>query len=511
MINISSEYSELGDLKKATDFAVEAITIKEKRKDSMAMAYYYQKLGELYKMSNEYDIWEKYVLKAYRFMLRHPKYAILQAKTSTYNDLGGLAEYHNKWKKALCYYDTLEAIGKENNYNRAISTALTNKAIIYKLKGHIDKALQAVLQAESYIGNNDYRVISHNNILSELYAQKKLGKEALRYGRKAFEHKSISSYRDEELRALKNLSDAEKIQGNYKKSLYWHEKYKKLSDSLLNKEMRTHLLDVEAKYQTEKKQQEIEVLTAENKLKTERINTAIILVTILILLLGIGLYIYQMKRKQAVLKQENLRQQVLRSQMNPHFLFNVLGSIHNFMLQNNQQKASNYLTQFSKLVRATLQNSALETISLEEEIDMLENYMALEQMQTNFKYQINYSNDLEKEFIQIPPMLIQPFVENAIRHGVKNIEGGKITLTITEQKKNLKVVITDNGNGLQQEADRKQLHESMAMTIFEERRKLLQRKYRVKLTYKVFDLGENATSSGVKVVIELPVISQDKV
>lgn len=510
MINISSEYSELGNLKKATDFAFEAIVIKENIKDSMAMAYYYQKLGELYKMANQYNIWEKYVLQAYNFMLNNPQYTILQAKTSIYNDLGGLAEYNNEWDKALCYYDTLENIGKENNYEKAISTALTNKAVIYKLKGNIDKALQAVLQANSYIGDDHYRIISHNNMLSELYAQKKLGTKALYYGRKAFEHKSIRSYRDEELRALKNLSNAEKIQHNYQKSLYWYEKYKNLSDSLLNKEMQTQLLNVEAKYQTEKKQQEIKMLIAENKLKTARANTAIILVIILVLLLGIGFYIYQMKRKQAVLKQESLRQQVLRSQMNPHFLFNVLGSIHNFMLQNNQQKASSYLTQFSKLVRATLQNSALETISLEEEIEMLENYMALEQMQTNFEYQVNYSDDLEKEFIQIPPMLIQPFVENAIKHGVKGMENGRIILTIREQKKSVMFVIEDNGNGLQYRSSEKKVHQSMAMMIFEKRKELLERKYGAYLTYKVFNIGNEESPLGVKVEIEIPIVLSDK-
>ena len=134
-----------------------------------------------------------------------------------------------------------------------------------------------------------------------------------------------------------------------------------------------------------------------------------------------------------MLAQNDLQQQVLRSQMNPHFIFNVLGSIQNFLLSNDNKKAALYLSRFAALTRATLEYSASQSISLTKEIEMLKNYMELEKMRNpeKFSYTVITDENLEADFIQIPPMMIQPFIENSLKHGFADINyPGILTLSI---------------------------------------------------------------------------------
>jgi LytS/YehU family sensor histidine kinase len=110
--------------------------------------------------------------------------------------------------------------------------------------------------------------------------------------------------------------------------------------------------------------------------------------------------------------------------MNPHFLFNALGSIQNFMLKNETKRAAGYLNNFASLTRNILEHSAQEFVSVSEEIETLSSYIELEKMrlENKFEFEITYDKNLETDFINIPPMLIQPFVENAIKHGLNNID-----------------------------------------------------------------------------------------
>jgi LytS/YehU family sensor histidine kinase len=199
--------------------------------------------------------------------------------------------------------------------------------------------------------------------------------------------------------------------------------------------------------------------------------------------------------------------------MNPHFIFNVLGSIQNFMLKNDNKKASNFLTQFASLTRATLNNSAAETVSLANEIDMLKNYIELERMRSNnkFDFQINFDDDLEIDFIQIPPMIIQPFVENSIKHGFKELDRtGLLKLYITDKPDWIEFVVEDNGCGIQKNKTKQTAHRSMAMIIFEKRRKLIQQKFNKDFKFELLNLKDiNSKLSGVRITLGIPVINND--
>jgi len=195
--------------------------------------------------------------------------------------------------------------------------------------------------------------------------------------------------------------------------------------------------------------------------------------------------------------------------MNPHFIFNALSSIQQMIRQRETEKAEYYLGRFASITRLVLEHSREESITLDKELEVLQSYIALEQLRygNRFEYKISYSDDLETEFIRIPPLALQPFVENAIKHGLKDKEqGGLLLLSFEDLGDILKVVIEDNGSGIYHHRDQIRAgHKSMAMQIFEERRKLMQRRYRKKLYIRFIDLSSEG-KSGTRVIIHLPIL-----
>ena len=148
---------------------------------------------------------------------------------------------------------------------------------------------------------------------------------------------------------------------------------------------------------------------------------------------------------------EELKMTALQSQMNPHFLFNSLNSINNFVLKSDVEKASDYITKFSRLIRVILNSSSSPTSTLAEELGILSLYVKLEQMRVSggFDYIVNIEENLNLEPIKVPPLFLQPFIENAIWHGIMKKEGEK-TIVLTIKKENDKVwcIIVDNGIGI---------------------------------------------------------------
>jgi LytS/YehU family sensor histidine kinase len=186
-----------------------------------------------------------------------------------------------------------------------------------------------------------------------------------------------------------------------------------------------------------------------------------------------------------------------------------LNSIQQLISKNKNKEASHYLSKFSSLSRIILEYSAQESIPLEKEIELLSGYIEIEKLRSGnvFDYEIITGEDMEVEFIEIPPMAIQPFVENAIKHGLKQMEkGGFLRLIFEEHGDILKVTIEDNGVGINNSKEREASdHRSMAMNIFETRRKLFQKQYKKKLEVSIVDLSSEG-KSGTRVTIELPIL-----
>lgn len=209
----------------------------------------------------------------------------------------------------------------------------------------------------------------------------------------------------------------------------------------------------------------------------------------------------------------DMEQQALQAQMNPHFIFNSLNSIQQFMLQNDKQQANKYLTSFATLIRKTLDYSAKKSISLTDEIDYLNQYVALELLRFNnsFTYTINVSDDLEVDLIKIPALLLQPFVENAIRHGIRNktSNDGVLLIEFKMQDDNLVCTIEDNGIGRKKAQEIKSTthieYQSKGLDITQKRITLLNTKPDNKFDIQIIDLMNDNVAIGTRVVVTIAV------
>jgi sensor histidine kinase YesM len=208
----------------------------------------------------------------------------------------------------------------------------------------------------------------------------------------------------------------------------------------------------------------------------------------------------------------------LRAQMNPHFIFNALNSIKLYVVSNEPKTAALYLTKFSKLIRSILNNSQSKLVSLEVELRALELYIQMEQFRFNFKfdYEIKVDVDVDKEFTEIPPILLQPYVENAIWHGLmhKHVGKGELCIHIKIKDGNLEFIIDDNGIGraksMELKTKTKTKHESIGMRITADRLAMANRLYGTDGKVTVIDKeDENGKSLGTKVIFFLPY--EDKV
>ena len=204
----------------------------------------------------------------------------------------------------------------------------------------------------------------------------------------------------------------------------------------------------------------------------------------------------------------------LRAQMNPHFIFNCLNSIKLYTLQNNTDKASDYLTKFARLIRLVLENSRADRITLEHELDALQLYIDLEGMRFKHKVAIGIrvAADIDQQFVQIPPLLIQPYVENAIWHGLMHKpEGGTVSIDVTQPTDGqLRVAITDDGIGRARAAELKSKSagktKSFGMQVTADRIRMINQLYHVQTQATIYDLvAPNGDAVGTKVVLEIPV------
>ena len=221
-------------------------------------------------------------------------------------------------------------------------------------------------------------------------------------------------------------------------------------------------------------------------------------------------------RSQYEKKLANVEMSALLAQMNPHFLFNSLNSIDSYIIRNESKKASEYLNNFARLMRLILQNSRSNYISLKDELESLDLYMQMESLRfaNRFAYEIKVAPDIDISSIVIPPMLIQPYVENAIWHGLMHkIDGhdGKVEIIISRKEESLYCVILDNGIGrekatalkAQKPGNRKR---SMGMQITKDRIEMINKLYNTNTSMQIIDLhDEQGNATGTRIELIIPV------
>lgn len=203
-----------------------------------------------------------------------------------------------------------------------------------------------------------------------------------------------------------------------------------------------------------------EVLPRPYKFKKPHIEVVIIIAVIILIIGGLIFLRYHKRSKERLQKsaQEkqlaSLKLKSIRSQLNPHFMFNALTSIQNLINKNNIEEANFYLSKFAGLTRQVLDSNNEELISLDEEVKLLNDYLQMEQLRFNFKYEILVDENLNQANIEIPAMLLQPFVENAVKHGISGLkELGTLSIKMMADSNDLLLIIEDNGKGFSEKED----------------------------------------------------------
>lgn len=240
--------------------------------------------------------------------------------------------------------------------------------------------------------------------------------------------------------------------------------------------------------------------------------------TIIFILLMISIYIFYKRRillfqekYDNEKKQASLQLTAMRAQMNPHFIFNVMNSIRNYMQENDLASAEKYLTSFAKLVRYTLDNSSVQEVSLEEELQALRSYAFLEmqRFEDGFQFEIIIDPEIDTDDIMVPSLLLQPFVENAIKHGIDKLAGkGKIFIYVQKKNQYILIAIEDNGIGRIDSAnwnsENRGKHTSFGSRLTFERIEAFNKAYNKGIKAEIIDLKDkNQASIGTRVEIEL--------
>ncbi len=460
---------------------------------------------------------------------------------NTYTNIGSINASLKNFKNAQLYLERALPLSDFNEILRL--QILVNLSTIYKDQKLFKKYTRSVFEAEElakkYQAKSILSVI-YNNLATYYTEDVSDYDKALSYGKKAIalkkelnltqtlnvnynnvglaylkknEYRKAISYLDSAIPnakgilhvyILNNLKESYEGLYDYKKAIYYADLKDSLKDSITEAQQREKVAELTEKFESEKKQQQIDILDTKNELQALTISQqryALIIFAILALLflvLGyLGFKSYKTKQQlNTVLLQQKLR----KTQLNPHFLFNALQSIQNFIYQNEKEKSGAYLTSYSKLIRMILEKSEDNFVSVAEDKTALESYLKLQQLTHNdsFSYEIEVDSNIEEDFEMIPSLITQPFVENAILHGIKDIVDGKIRIKYYKNADVIYISISDNGKGFTTKTEEsKRLHKSMSMGIIKEQLKNLGR------SSKGFDgdIAINSSTSGTEVVL----------
>jgi len=228
---------------------------------------------------------------------------------------------------------------------------------------------------------------------------------------------------------------------------------------------------------------------------------------------------YEAEKREAELREAKLQQteselKALKAQMNPHFIFNALNSIQEIFFMGDKRLANKHLSRFSQLMRSILRASGKKTITLQEEINMLQEYLTLEALRfgNEFQFQINAEHDVDTYTLDVPPMIIQPFVENAVKHGLLHKAGDQkveINFSFNQEQNAITVTVKDNGIGRQASAEinkHRSHHESFSTSATQKRFEILNQQADGMFSFTYNDLQTTTgAAAGTEVTIIIPV------
>ncbi len=477
------------------------------------------------------------------------------------NSVGNLYQTLGQYDLAISQFQ--RALELEAELNNKLGLAINNQNIgdCLEQKGNLDDALQRYKISLDFNNqlNNDFGRVICNNSIAQIYLKQNRPNLALELlkptrdmiaaigdkfiwcsvlGNLGWAYMEIKNYSEAEKFMLaglnmarevslpkqviyikKLLSDLESRKGNYDKALSYYKQAEEFDRQLKNDRNIRYINDLILRYEAEKKNSQISALAQENelvKLRLRKNQTTILVSALIIGLVGTILFImyrqYQSNYEKRVM---GLEQNMLRSQMNPHFLFNSLNSIKLYIINNDKKNAVHYLNKFSKLVRRILDGSSLKETTLAEELETIELYLNIENIRFSegISYAINVEDDIDPEQLKIPSLVLQPFLENAIWHGLSSKEGEKNLWVNISRKDDIHIVISIIDNGVGRAAserikeNRVIKRKSVGIDITKERLANFAKDYQYGFSIEIIDLfNDEGNPKGTKVVLEIPTI-----
>ncbi len=475
-----------------------AVELASQKKDLRVQLKALNQMGSLYASYGENEKARTCFIKS--ITLSQEGYSV----ASSIHNIAELFLKDKEYDSALKYFLRSYSIRKEEG--RTLHTVSASLAKLYAIMAQPDSSFYYLNKLDT--GN--LSSIDNHHILSA-FTNAFIASNNLEEARKCNQH-HLNVVRHSgnlawHLEAVENRMLLERSNGNFKEALTAFEALKLLQDSLLNIEKVRSLMELDTRYEMKQREQEIASLGQKNEIQQLLLSRQQLLwiSSVSILLLIIFLVVLWFSRKSTLSKERQLllEQNLLRSQMNPHFIFNTLASIQGFITRNDRKEAATFLAKFGELTRDILDASRKEFISLAKELEMMENYVALEQARfsKSLILQVDHS-ELDTSSILISPMIVQPFIENAIKHGFKGREEGLIKIHLQENDGTLHVTITDDGRGIEGNLNDKE--KSLATKIVKERLQLMRNKVKdVVLSIRnVKDAEEKIL--GVQVDLNLP-------
>lgn len=439
------------------------------------------------------------------------------------NTLGYIYRTEGNNDKALDYYsralDKRLAAGNE----RGAAACFNNIAYIYRSEENYEKAIENYQRAaqiyEDHQVDHELAVLMGN--LANCYLEIGELQLALKHGQKGHALAKQQGSTKDILYLSEVLYKINKAIGKPQQALQYYEEFVVLQDSITNEKHYKELINQQLQYEyAEKekvlaleKEQEIALKELEhsNNLRIkeeENFRLYLIVGVVSILLVTVLIFVLLLLKQRNTIERQSkaLELVALRTQMNPHFLFNSLNSIKLFILENEIEISARYLSKFSKLVRLVLENSNKNLISLEEEIEATAYYLELEQIRFKGKFSFEIINETDG-LTELPPLVLQPYIENAIWHGIMPLNGeGKISIFAHETDEGICLQIQDNGIGRKKSAELKKesKKQSMGMEITQQRIQSLYEILGVQPKIEIIDNYEGDVAKGTTVKILIP-------
>ncbi len=518
--NIGGIRLKLGYYREGLENLIAAAGIFEDIGDTYGAAAIYNNIAVVCRKQHDLEVSLNYYHQALRLSQKLNDNEMI---AGILHNMGSVLHDMGRNDEALQYLNKAYHLRAENNDDFGIAKTAGSLGTVYLNMGDEDKALHYLLNASELNEKTD-NLHGLAECLGKLgviyYHQKRYEKSRDHFERSYRLGKELGSLPVQKF-AMSWISSLDSIEGDLTKALTNYKTYKSISDSLLTDAKNLELTKMRLNYEKEKleKEKQLELLMVENSLQESKLKKTRYL--ILAMLFGClftlitGITIMQRHKLRTQKKIFELELDKLRQQLDPHFLFNSLNSIQSLIYKGDKKTSSNCLIKLAKLMRMMLDGTQEKTVTLRNEIEFLSYYMDLMSMRfkNKFHYSIIVDDKIDLENFKIPSLLLQPYVENCIYHGLRNKQGkGNIRIEFKLKNGHLHCNIEDNGVGretaiqIKQQSDQAS-NKSYGTRINENRLRLLNTVYGKELGVKFVDLTDNLNQpAGTRVELDLPIM-----